>query len=60
MLNIKNETNDFNDMYIHCSNDIIKKLYSEKKCNYIQISEKGLYHLGNDICNFNVPEFICD
>ena len=25
-----------------------------------QVSEKGLYHLGNDICNFNVPEFICE
>ena len=36
------------------------KLYSEKGCSYIQISEKGLYHLGNDICDFKVPIFICD
>lgn len=59
-LQIKKETNDFNDFYIDCSNDTIKKLYSEKGCFYIQISDKGLYNLGNDICNFNVPEFICE
>lgn len=58
--NIKKTTNDFNDMYILCKNDTIKSLYSEKNCKYIQISNKGLYHLGNDICNFNVPEFICE
>ena len=45
---------------INCPNDTIKKLYSEKDCNYIQISNKGLYHLGNDICEFNVAEFICE
>jgi len=59
-IKIKNETNDYKDIYINCPNDTIKKLYSLKGCSYIQISEKGLYHLGNDICNFNVPEFICD
>lgn len=59
-IKIKNETNDFNDTYIDCPNDTIIKLYGEKGCSYIQISEKGLYHLGNDICNFNVPMFICD
>ena len=52
--------NDFNDIYIDCPNDTIKKLYSEKGCNYIQISNKGLYYLENDICEFNVPEFICE
>jgi hypothetical protein len=59
-INIKKNTNDFNDTYISCPNDTIKKLYREKGCYYIQISEKGLYHLGEDICNFNVPEFICE
>jgi hypothetical protein len=59
-IKIKNETIDFNDSYIECNNDTIKKLYSEKGCSYIQISGKGLYHLGNDICDFNVPIFICD
>ena len=57
---IKNETNIYDDIYFDCPNDTIKKLYSEKGCYYIQISNKGLYHLGNDICDFNVPEFICD
>lgn len=59
-LQIKKDTSDFNDFYLDCPNYIIKRLYSEKECNYIQISDKGLYHLGNDICKFNVPEFICE
>jgi hypothetical protein len=33
-------------------------LYEAKGCCYIQISDgKGLYHLGNDRCNFEVPFF---
>jgi hypothetical protein len=59
-IKIKNETTDFNDTYIDCPSDTIMKLYSEKGCSYIQISEKGLYHLGKDICEFKVPVFICD
>ena len=59
-IKIKNETKDFNDTYIDCHNDTIKKLYNEKGCKYIQISDKGLYHLGEDLCNFKVPEFICE
>lgn len=59
-IKIKKETKDFNDIYIDCPNDTIQKLYREKKCNYIQISKKGLYHLGEDICHFNVPEFKCE
>lgn len=56
----KKETTNYNDSYIDCPNDTILKLYREKGCSYIQISEKGLYHLGNDICGFNVPIFICE
>lgn len=38
--------------------DTIQKLYKAKGCNYIQISNGfGLYHLGEDICNFDVPLF---
>ena len=59
-LQVKKDTTDYNDTYLECPNDTIKKLYSEKGCFYIQISDKGLYHLGNDICNFDVPEFICE
>ena len=57
---IKKETTDYNDTYIDCPNNTIKQLYSLKGCKYIQISGKGLYHLGNDVCGFNVPEFICE
>lgn len=59
-IQIKNKTTDFNDKYIDCDNNTIMKLYSEKLCYYIQISNKDLYHLGNDKCNFNVPIFKCD
>lgn len=57
---IKKSTDKWNDVYIPIPSDIIKKLYSLKGCQYIQISDYGLYHLGNDICNFNVSEFIID
>lgn len=59
-LQIKKETTDFNDAYIECPRDTIQQLYFHKGCVYIQISEKGLYHLGTDPCNFGVPEFLCD
>lgn len=59
-LNIKKNTTDYNDIYFDCPNDTIKNLYREKGCIYIQISDKGLYHLGEDLCKFNVPEFICE
>jgi len=59
-INIKNETTYYNDSYIDCPNDTIMKLYREKGCSYIQISKKGLYHLGSDICGFKVPVFICE
>lgn len=57
---IKDRNPEFNDCYLECENDSIKKLYQSKGIHYIQISDKGLYHLGNDICGFNVPEFICE
>jgi len=58
--NIRNNTTDFNNMYIPIPNDTIKKLYSSRGCKYIQIYKKGLYHLGDDYCNFGVPELVCD
>ena len=39
-MKIKKETTDYNDIYIDCPDDTIMKLYSEKGCSYIQISEK--------------------
>jgi hypothetical protein len=57
-IKIKKNTNKWNDEYIKISDDTIRKLYNSKGCKYIQISGGyGLYHLGNDICDFGVPEF---
>ena len=56
---IKSQTSDFNDCYIDCPDDTISKLYKAKGCDYIQISEKGLYYLEKDICDFGVDQFIC-
>lgn len=55
---LKEKTKQWDDKYIDIPSDYISKLYKAKGCNYIQISNGyGLYHLGNDICNFNVPLF---
>lgn len=49
------------DYFIDIPNDTIKKLYKNSGCYYIQVSDGyGLYHLGNDIYRFGVPEFICE
>jgi hypothetical protein len=57
-IKLKSKTNLWNDFYFDIPNDTIRKLYTEKGCQYIQISDGyGLYHLGNDICKFNVPIF---
>lgn len=57
-INIKNKTNKWNDKYIPIPSDSISKLYKDKGCNYIQISDGyGLYHLGKDVCDFGVPLF---
>jgi len=56
-ITIKNKTDMWDDVYIDVPNDTIQKLYNAKKCQYIQISKGyGLYHLGDDVCNFNVPK----
>jgi hypothetical protein len=55
---IKKESDTWNDYYTSIPNDIIRRLYHEKGCQYIQISDGfGLYHLGKDVCNFGVPIF---
>jgi hypothetical protein len=53
----KESTKDFSDAYIDCPSDTISSLYSAKGCSYIQVSDKGLYHLGDDKCKFGVPQF---
>lgn len=55
---IKSETKKWDDKYINIPSDSISILYQAKGCKYIQISDGyGLFHLGNDICNFDVPLF---
>jgi len=55
---IKRRTNRWNDVYLDIPSDTISRLYREKGCSYIQISNGyGLYHLGNDVCKFGVPLF---
>jgi hypothetical protein len=57
-INIKKETDEWDDKYFDIPSDTIATLYKSKGCKYIQISDRyGLYHLGEDICNFNVPYF---
>jgi hypothetical protein len=53
---LKTETKKWDDIYIDIPSDCISRLYRSENCSYIQISNGyGLYHLGNDICNFDVP-----
>lgn len=53
----KSKTNQWDDVYIDVPSDTIQRLYQLKGCKYIQISEYGLYHLGEDTCGFDVPIF---
>ena len=55
--NIKSVSDKWNDVYLDIPSDTIQKLYAAKGCHYIQISDNGLYHLGNDFCSFGVPLF---
>ena len=50
---------EFTDMYLDCPPTTISELYRSKGCQYIQVSEYGLYHTGEDICMFGVPYFKC-
>lgn len=43
------EENKLDDVYFECDNTTIRDLYGKSGCYYIQISDKGLYHLGEDI-----------
>jgi len=57
-IKFKQKTKNFNDIYLEIPSGTISKLYRSKGCHYIQISNGfGLYHLGEDLCNFNVPMF---
>lgn len=56
---IKKETPEFKDTYISCGDNTIAQLYKAKGCQYIQVDGKGLYHTGEDTCEFGVPYFEC-
>jgi len=57
-LEIKNQTLLWDDFYIDIPRSTIRNMYKHKGCSYIQLSNGyGLYHLGEDICNFEVPLF---
>lgn len=50
----------YKDRYINVPNDTIAKAYRAKGAQYIQVLNYGLYHTGEDPCNFNVPMFVCE
>lgn len=50
----------YKDLYIPCPSTTISEVYRAKKCQYIQISEHGLFHTGEDVCDFGVPYFDCE
>jgi len=56
---IKKSTPEFKDYYIPCGANTISQLYKAKGCQYIQVDGKGLYHTGEDTCDFGVPYFEC-
>jgi hypothetical protein len=54
---IKSKSKIYDDNYIEIPKTTINKLYLAKGCYYIQISNYGLYRLGDDVCDLNVPLF---
>lgn len=48
------------DIYIECPYSHIARFYAEKGCDYIQVSDYGIYHTGVDTCNLNVHFFQCN
>lgn len=47
----------FKGEYISVENDAVTRYYANKGSSYIYIESKGLYHTGEDPCQFGVPEF---
>jgi hypothetical protein len=57
----KKETGKWKDAYVDIPPETIRNLYAAKGCQYIQVSDGyGLYHLGDDVCGFDVPIFDVD
>jgi hypothetical protein len=53
------EAASFRDVYVEAENTSVANFYKKKGTHYIQIEGKGLYHTGEDPCNFGVPFFSC-
>jgi len=49
----------FQDEQYTAPPESISKYYSQKGNSYIQIKGLGLYHTGEDVCEFGVPFFVC-
>lgn len=49
----------FRDENYHAPSSVISQFYKRKGNSYIQIRDYGLYHTGEDIAGFGVPEFKC-
>jgi hypothetical protein len=50
----------FADEYIPVDNHKVTEYYRRKGESYIQVEDKGLYHLGLDPLQLGVPEFGCE
>jgi hypothetical protein len=53
------EKHMFVDEYIPVDNQKVTEYYRRKGESYIQVEDKGLYHLGHDVLQLGVPEFAC-
>lgn len=59
MLDKRHDQQQFEKRGIQLSNPrYLYEFYARKNCYYIQIENKGLYHLKNDIANLVVPRFM--
>jgi len=47
----------FKGEYVSVEDDAVTRYYAKKGSSYIFIESKGLYHTGEDPCEFGVPEF---
>ena len=44
------------DVYIPVHSNDILEYYGSKNNSYVQVKDYGLYHLGEDVCDFGVPQ----
>lgn len=50
----------YKDIYASVPSSTIAKAYAAKGSHYIQLHGYGLYHTGENPCNFDVPYFECE